>query len=85
MDKFGDPIMKLNWMVCLALFAGGVWAQPNSVLLAQADAGGKATVERKAPEKVTTVEGVTEYRLGNGARVLLFPENSRPTITVNMT
>lgn len=35
--------------------------------------------------KVASVEGVTEYRLGNGARVLLFPEQSRPTITVNMT
>src|SRR5204863_8081560 len=38
-----------------------------------------------AQEKVATVEGVTEYRLANGARVLLFPEQSRPTITVNMT
>ncbi len=38
-----------------------------------------------APKKVATVEGVTEYRLANGARVLLFPEASRPTITVNMT
>lgn len=37
------------------------------------------------PTKVATVEGVTEYRLANGARVLLFPEASRPTITVNMT
>src|SRR6266446_3656 len=35
--------------------------------------------------KVATVEGVTEYRLANGARVLLFPEMSRPTVTVNMT
>ncbi len=35
--------------------------------------------------KVATVEGVTEYHLSNGARVLLFPEPSRPTITVNMT
>src|SRR5260221_11406116 len=38
-----------------------------------------------APAKVATVEGVTEYRLANGARVLLFPEASRPTVTVNMT
>ncbi len=36
-------------------------------------------------KKIATVEGVTEYRLANGARVLLFPEASRPTITVNMT
>jgi zinc protease len=38
-----------------------------------------------APEKVASVEGVTEYRLANGGRVLLFPEESRPTVTVNMT
>ncbi|MBL8814633.1 MAG: insulinase family protein [Planctomyces sp.] len=39
----------------------------------------------QSPEKVVTVEGVTEYRLSNGARVLLFPDASRPTISVNMT
>jgi zinc protease len=39
----------------------------------------------EGPQKVATVEGVTEYHLANGARVLLFPEASRPTITVNMT
>jgi zinc protease len=39
----------------------------------------------EAPKKVASVEGVTEYRLANGARVLLFPEASRPTVTVNMT
>lgn len=37
------------------------------------------------PVKVATVEGVTEYRLGNGARVLIYPEQSRDSITVNMT
>src|SRR5262245_1192209 len=37
------------------------------------------------PERVTTVEGITEYRLGNGMRVLLFPDQSKQTITVNMT
>jgi zinc protease len=40
---------------------------------------------QEAPKKVASVEGVSEYRLANGARVLLFPEASRPTITVNMT
>jgi zinc protease len=39
----------------------------------------------EVPKKIATVEGVTEYRLANGARVLLFPEASRPTITVNLT
>jgi zinc protease len=36
-------------------------------------------------EKVATVEGVSEYRWANGARVILFPEAAEPTITVNMT
>src|SRR5689334_753505 len=38
-----------------------------------------------SPVKVTTVEGITEYRLDNGLRVLLFPDPSKQTITVNMT
>ncbi|HEY6124004.1 MAG TPA: pitrilysin family protein [Steroidobacteraceae bacterium] len=38
-----------------------------------------------APERVTTVEGITEYRLANGLRVLMFPDQSKQTITVNMT
>ena len=37
------------------------------------------------PVKVASVEGVTEYRFANGARVVLFPEASSSTITVNMT
>ncbi|MFK3738443.1 M16 family metallopeptidase [Massilia sp. TN1-12] len=32
-----------------------------------------------------SVEGITEYRLPNGLKVLLFPDASRPTITVNVT
>src|SRR5262245_23148514 len=38
-----------------------------------------------APQKVATVEGITEYRLHNGARVLLFPDSSTPNVTVNAT
>ncbi|MBV8843415.1 MAG: insulinase family protein [Bryobacterales bacterium] len=38
-----------------------------------------------AQTKVTSVEGITEYRLDNGLRVLLFPDNSKPTVTVNVT
>ncbi len=36
-------------------------------------------------EKLSSVEGITEYRLGNGMRVLLFPDASKPTTTVNIT
>src|SRR5580700_5728971 len=38
-----------------------------------------------APTKITSVEGITEYRLENGMAVLLFPDNSKPTVTVNVT
>jgi zinc protease len=35
--------------------------------------------------KVATVEGITEYALDNGLRVILFPDASQPTTTVNIT
>ena len=36
-------------------------------------------------ERITSVEGITEYRLANGLQVLLFPDQSKQTITVNVT
>ena len=38
-----------------------------------------------AQTKVTSVEGITEYRFDNGLKVLLFPDSSKPTVTVNVT
>ncbi len=40
------------------------------------------------PEGITkgaSVEGITEYNLKNGLKVLLFPDASKPTVTVNIT
>src|SRR5512140_820986 len=45
----------------------------------------KAAAPLSAPEKVTSVEGITEYKLANGLRVLLFPDQTKPTVTVNIT
>lgn len=39
----------------------------------------------KGVERITSVEGITEYRLPNGLKVLLFPDPTKQTITVNMT
>jgi len=36
-------------------------------------------------QKTASVEGITEYVLDNGMKVLLFPDNSSQTITVNIT
>ena len=35
--------------------------------------------------EVASVEGITEYSLDNGLRVILFPDASQPTTTVNIT
>jgi zinc protease len=36
-------------------------------------------------EKGVTIEGITEYRLNNGCKFLLFPDPASSTVTVNMT
>ncbi len=36
-------------------------------------------------DKVRTVEGITEYALDNGMQVLLFPDPTQSTVTVNIT
>jgi zinc protease len=35
--------------------------------------------------KVRSVEGIDEYRLANGLQVLLYPDDTKPTTTVNVT
>ncbi|NDU86538.1 MAG: insulinase family protein [Ferrovum sp.] len=47
-------------------------------------AGWAATLPAGVSE-VTKLEGVTEYRLANGLQVLLAPDESKPTATVNVT
>jgi zinc protease len=66
----------------LALFAFLASATPVSAT--------SALVTDPAPvpahlTKVTAVEGITEYRMDNGLRVLIFPDQSKPTVLVNIT
>lgn len=44
-----------------------------------------AEVTLNDPIKGASVEGITEYTLQNGMKVLLFPDPSQQTITVNIT
>ncbi|MES2106483.1 MAG: pitrilysin family protein [Pseudomonadota bacterium] len=39
----------------------------------------------KGVSQITTVEGITEYRMQNGLKILLMPDASKPTTTVNVT
>ncbi|RZK27906.1 MAG: insulinase family protein, partial [Hymenobacter sp.] len=65
-----------------AFLLGGLLALglPAHLALAQ-----KAAPLPAGVTQVTAVEGITEYRLPNGLRVLLFPDQSKPTATVNIT
>lgn len=40
---------------------------------------------RGASSPIATVEGISEYTLNNGLKVLLFPDQTKQTITVNIT
>ena len=55
-----------------------------SVTFAQKPAR-RAAAPAAAITKGPTVEGITQYTLANGLRVLLFPDASQPTATVNIT
>ena len=60
-------------MAILLLLSGVSWGQQN---------------QEKAPSlpaRAAEVEGVSEYRLPNGCRVLIYPDASAQVLTVNMT
>jgi zinc protease len=69
-------MMSLTFRRLLA----GWFLAPALLLIA-----GTARLHAAGLEKVTEVEGITEYRLDNGLRVLLFPDATRPKVTVNLT
>lgn len=62
-------------------------AQNPAVLMGRAEqqTNATATALPKGIERVTSVEGINEYRLQNGLRVLMFPDQTKQTITVNIT
>lgn len=56
-----------------------------SPILIVAAIASTARAESGPPKKIANVEGITEYRLDNGLRFLLFPDPSTPKVTVNLT
>ncbi len=73
--------MRLRPRTPLALLASLALA---ATLSAQPAAKTPAPAPAK-PVRVASVEGITEYRLANGLRVLLFPDPTKPTVTINVT
>ena len=68
---------RLGWRF-LAALAGA------TVLLFTRDYAAAQALPRGIT-KVTSVEGIDEYRLANGLQVLLIADDSKPTTTVNLT
>ena len=78
---FINPNRIGSLIVAVILALGMLAATPATLIAAQ---GGQPSLP-KGVTRVTSVEGITEYRLDNGMRVLLFPDQSKQTITVNIT
>lgn len=60
----------------------------SMALLAALALAGAMPLHARTPapaQPVATAEGISEYRLDNGLRVVLFPDNSKPVTTVNVT
>src|ERR1019366_4320530 len=69
-----------NMMRCDLTFAGFL-----SAFLMCLPAPARTAEPAQAPQKVVAVEGITEYHLANGLRVVLFPDASSAKVTVNST
>ena len=54
-------------------------------LLAPVHAAPASPAASATISKIASVEGITEYRLANGLKVLLFPDATQDTITVSVT
>lgn len=79
--------MKITKKLALAACVAGALTMMN-VQAQPTPAPQPAAQSASLPAGVTqgpTVEGITEYRLANGLRVVLFPDDSKATATVNMT
>lgn len=72
---------------CSLLLAATLLASPALFAQGKAPASNPSAPTPLPPgmERITSVEGITEYSLPNGLRVLLFPDSSKPIVTVNIT
>ncbi|HVF26916.1 MAG TPA: pitrilysin family protein [Pyrinomonadaceae bacterium] len=75
-------LVSVNTLTAPALYATASTLDGNPAQQATASAPALPS----GVERGTSVEGITEYRLtSNGLKVLLFPDQSKQTITVNIT
>jgi zinc protease len=77
------PTSQLRVLAVAVLVLGGCKVLQPAAPPQPAAAAGAPAASPLAP--VASVEGITEYRLANGLKVLLFPDPSVAKITVNVT
>ena len=70
-------------LICVTLFMP-TWGHAQTSA-APATKPASSAISLAGLQAVTSVEGISEYRLPNGLRVLLAPDGSKPTTTVNIT
>ncbi len=71
--------------VCRALYYNRAVKTLSSLFVATTLVAASFAPSPASPREVTKVEGITEYVLGNGMHVLLFPDASTENVTVNVT
>ncbi|WP_291994596.1 pitrilysin family protein [Candidatus Accumulibacter sp. ACC003] len=75
--------MMNRWMQTIAgVLASLIFSFVPTALAAAQPLPGKLP---SGVEKLTTVEGISEYRLANGLHFIVFPDAAKPTATVNVT
>src|SRR5436190_6979556 len=79
--RFGG-IPDMRCFPTLRPLAGPVWLAAAVALFLPSYGFAEAP---SLPQKVVTIEGITEYQLDHGLRILLFPDASTSTVTVNLT
>src|SRR5688572_19115894 len=77
------PSLRRAMLASLALSLVAVF--PIDSLAQARPATARAQAQAPKATLVTTVEGISEYSLPNGLRILLVPDQSKPTTTVNIT
>ncbi|MFG6428691.1 M16 family metallopeptidase [Roseateles sp. LYH14W] len=82
--KFDGLLSQGLGVALLSLALGVAQAQPVAKVRPKPTAAAAAPVV-PLPERVRELGGIEEYRLANGLQVLLFPDATQTTTTVNIT
>jgi zinc protease len=82
LSSIQSPIYSLAVGVALA---SSTIALPNCLIADDNVTENSPVSTTTMPEKIREIEGISQYELGNGVDILLFPDPSKETVTVNMT